>query len=159
MAKEPFPTRPASDQIFPELSLGSYLPPARERPVIHKPSPPVPSALTAFASALDRLEETIDQETATLAEHRPADLHDFNRRKSHSLLELTRITRTLPPNTGGDLRIRLEALRDKLVRNQAVLTMHLSAVKEIADLILGAMTEADSDGTYGAVPNSWEVGR
>lgn len=71
------------------------------------------------------------------------------RRKSHSLLELTRRSRALPPD-GGDivLRERLDVLRDKLVQNQGILGLHVAAVREIADLMADVLGEADSDGTY-----------
>jgi hypothetical protein len=137
------------DRAFPEESLGDYLPIAANQ---RRPEPsrsPPPAAFAAFAGALDRLEEIIDQETSTLEAHKPTDLPDFNRRKSCSLLELMRITRALPAAGDVGLRARLQRLRKKLERNQSVLKLHLDAVREIGDLLVGALGEADSDGTYG----------
>jgi len=39
-------------------------------------------------------------------------------------------------------------LRQKLERNRAVLEMHYEAVREVAAIIVRAIREADSDGTY-----------
>jgi hypothetical protein len=52
---------------------------------------------------------------------------------------------------GGDpeLTARLARLRDKLVANHRLLGLHLTAVREIADLMVGVLNEAESDGTYG----------
>jgi hypothetical protein len=43
---------------------------------------------------------------------------------------------------------RLAGLKDKLERNQAVLRLHLEAVREVAELLAKAARDADSDGTY-----------
>ena len=148
MAKDILPPRPAPELGFPETSLGGYLPASRQAKA-EEPRIVPPASMIALEDALDRLEETIDRETATLEAHRSADLDEINRRKSHSLLELTRMTRTLPATADQRLRRRLDRLRVKLLRNQTVLKLHLSAVQEIASLLVGALGEADSDGTYG----------
>jgi hypothetical protein len=136
------------EPAFPETSLGSYLPGARPPKVPETRLPP-PAAVAGFLAALDRLEETVDLETTALENHQPADIGDLHNRKSRSLLELTRLGRTLPPGAEPALRGRLDALRRKLGRNQTVLKLNLDAVREIADLLLGALGEAESDGTYG----------
>lgn len=133
----------------PEMSLAGYLPVGPERRETPRPQPLPSAPMTAFAAALDRLEETIDMETDALIAHRAADMEDINNRKSRSLLELTRLARALPRETGVALRDRLARLQGKLSRNQAVLKLNLEAVREIADLLLGALGEAESDGTYG----------
>ena len=46
--------------------------------------------LEAFVSAVERLEDVLEQETQMLDRNRPILLHDFNHRKSHGLLELSR---------------------------------------------------------------------
>jgi len=135
---------------FPETSPGGYLGRGVKPPPAADPALPPAAALSAFASALDRLEEAIDEETAMLAAHRPADLAGFNQRKSRSLLELTRLSRTLPSSPDPAIKERLARLRDKLARNQAVLGLHLSAVREIGTLLVNAFGEAESDGTYAA---------
>jgi predicted Ser/Thr protein kinase len=117
-------------------------------------APRAPDALTvaALTSSIERLEDTLDQETALLEAHKAVDFNDFNRRKSRSLLELSRIVRGLPARIANDeLGRRLESVRAKLAQNQDLLRVHLAAVQEIADVLAGALREAESDGTYSTV--------
>ena len=106
---------------------------------------------TAFLSALGRLEQIIDLETLALQQHSPADLKDFNHRKSHGLLEMTRAMRALeqlssdPESLSG-----LERLRGKLEKNLSILESHLRAVRQISGIIARAIEADDSDGTYSA---------
>jgi flagellar biosynthesis/type III secretory pathway chaperone len=103
----------------------------------------------SLVHSLDRLEQVVDQETQALTEHREIDLQEVNRRKSRALLELTRIARAVQAS-GADpaLSDRVARLHGKLVRNQELLRVHLAAVREIADLLAGVISEAESDGTY-----------
>ena len=99
---------------------------------------------------LARLEEVIGEETMALEARHSIDLQEFNRRKSRSLLELTRIIRALPPKVMDDgVRLRIDRLRLGLVRNKELLRIHLSAAQEIAEVLAGAIGDAESDGTYG----------
>ena len=96
-----------------------------------------------------RLEEVLDQEIDALNEHRNAELPDCNRRKSRALLELTRIARTVPPDTvDAGLQSSIAGLRAKLLRNRHLLQIHINAVREVADLLTRVIAEQDSDGTY-----------
>ena len=110
MAKDILPPRSTPELGFPETSLGGYLPASRQAKA-EEPRIVPPASMIAFEDALDRLEETIDRETATLEAHHSADLDEINRRKSHSLLELTRMTRTLPATADQRLRRRLDRCR------------------------------------------------
>lgn len=99
--------------------------------------------------AVERLQEVVDQETAALRSRQPVDLKVFNDRKSQGLLELTRAMRRLDgPPTDQALLASLTGLRAKLETNRAVLAMHLEAVREISTIMVDAMREAESDGTY-----------
>jgi hypothetical protein len=116
----------------------------------------VPAAtLTALTRAIERIEDLLDEETAALKTHRAVDLVSFIRRKSQGLLELTRASRAL---NGYDVEPaiadRLQTLKEKLERNQAVLQLHLEAVREVAELLAKAARDADSDGTY-SMPSQW----
>lgn len=107
------------------------------------------SGPVSLARAIDRLEEVIDEETAALRARVRVDLKDFNTRKSHGLLELTRALRVVDPGgTHEGLRARLTELRGKLEQNRAAIALHLEAVREISATIAEAMQEAESDGTY-----------
>ncbi|WP_371347794.1 hypothetical protein [Ancylobacter sp. IITR112] len=109
-------------------------------------------ALLTLNGLLDRLEEAVDEETSALARRRPLDFEEINRRKSRSLLELTRAIRSLPAQPGGPgesaLSARLAGLRTRLEANQDMLRIHLAAAQEIAALLGREMGEAESDGTY-----------
>lgn len=96
-----------------------------------------------------RLEEIIDQETEALKTREPVDLKSFNDRKSQALLELTRLLRQVQGGSGSPaLMTRMDALKEKLEINRAMLKMHLEAVREIADTVSEAIRNAESDGTY-----------
>jgi hypothetical protein len=139
------------NEKLPEMSPAAYFPPAGER---ERHAPPAPAAeepvMSALAGALARLEEVIGEETLALEARQSVDLQDFNRRKSRSLLELTRIIRALPPKImDAELRGRIDRLRLGLVRNKELLRIHLSAAQEIAEVLAGAIGDTESDGTYG----------
>lgn len=77
------------------------------------------------------------------------DLKDFNTRKTHGLLELTRAMRHLDKGGMTDaVTARLSALRVSLEINQSVVKMHLEAVREVATIVSDAIRDAESDGTY-----------
>lgn len=98
---------------------------------------------------IERLEEVVEAETAALRSRAKVDLNDFNHRKSHGLLELSRAMR----QHGGaaldeTIRIRLNRLKARLETNRAVLKLHLEAVREISSIIADTICKAESDGTY-----------
>ncbi|MGU3496922.1 hypothetical protein ACLBXM_23000 [Xanthobacteraceae bacterium A53D] len=117
-------------------------------PVAALPAASLSPELASLMSSLDRLEAVVDQETAALEARQSLDLEDINRRKSRSLLELSRAVRNLPEKVEPDLQERLDNLRKKLQRNCEVLSMHLDAAREISSILNGALRAADSDGTY-----------
>lgn len=106
----------------------------------------VPGAL--LLGLLERLEDAIDQETEALSRRLPLDFEEMNRRKSRSLLELSRAARALPAALDGATLERLALLRGKLLRNQEVLGLHLAAAQEVASILGTALRDAESDGTY-----------
>ena len=126
----------------------------RASPTASKPAPPPIEENAALAPALlknavERLEAVIDQETAALTMRRAVDLNDFNDRKSHGFVELSRAMRHFEGAAlDQSLVLCLTGLRTKLETNRAVLKMHLEAVKEVSTVVADAMRHADSDGTY-----------
>ena len=111
-------------------------------------APFIDPAVTTLLSALARLEETIDAETAALEARSVVDLQEINRRKSRSLLELTRAARSLPRIADRALSDRVAMLREKLARNQHRIAVQLGAVQEVAAILDRVMREGESDGTY-----------
>jgi hypothetical protein len=126
----------------------------RASPTASKPAAPPIEENAALAPALlknavERLEAVIDQETAALTMRRAVDLNDFNDRKSHGFVELSRAMRHFEGAAlDQSLVLCLTGLRTKLETNRAVLKMHLEAVKEVSTVVADAMRHADSDGTY-----------
>jgi len=101
--------------------------------------------------SLERLEETLDLETAALLSRDLANLDEFNRRKSQSLLEISRMVRAAESIVYDDIAVKkFEKLKVKLERNQEILQRHMRAVQEIATIVSGAIQAAESDSTYSA---------
>jgi len=102
-------------------------------------------------NSLDRLEETIDAETAALLARDLSSMDEFNRRKSQSLLEITRIIRTVKDGSIDESAVkRFEGLRAKLEVNQKILSQYMRAVQEISMVVSNAIQSVESDGTYSA---------
>ena len=108
--------------------------------------------IEAFVNAVRRLEGILEKETAMLIEHRMIALEDFNHKKRHGLLELSRAMDAMRGadhnRSAPDPKFILAGLRAKLQKNLAMLQMHLDAVGTIAAIIAHAIQEHDSDGTY-----------
>jgi hypothetical protein len=107
------------------------------------------AATSAFEKCIERLEDVVDQETAALRRRSHADLGEFSNRKSQGLLELSRSLKffqAAPPSNA--VLERLAGLREKLDVNQAVLKLHLDAVREVSAIVSDAIRDSESDGTY-----------
>lgn len=114
-----------------------------------------PEAARALNEAIDRLESAVSQESAFLRGGRVADLAEFNQRKRQGLLEIDRLLRPcaaarrdLSASPGLD-PTRIRRLAAGLEDNRRLLAFHLKAVEAVAGLLSRAMSEAESDGTYG----------
>jgi len=104
--------------------------------------------LETFRSSLGRLEVVIESETLALQDHQPIDLTEFNHKKSHGLLELTRTARILDEESLELAQADLQRLKDKVEKNLSILEIHLKAVHAVAAIISNAIRENESDGTY-----------
>ncbi len=99
--------------------------------------------------SIQRLEEVVEQETAALRSGQQVDLKGFNDRKNQALLELTRWMRNISGvGANPELAARIAGLKEKLAVNQAVLSLHLEAVREISTSMSDAIQQSESDGTY-----------
>ena len=108
-----------------------------------------PETYDAFFAVIERLETTIDGETAALATNRSGGITDFTRQKRQGFLELDRISRSMEQTIPSqDVIARLARFRARLEANDAALRMHLRAVQEVTTLIVKVMRESESDGTY-----------
>lgn len=99
--------------------------------------------------SIQRLEEIVEQETWALKNRQAINLKDYNDRKSQALLELTRTLRNFQSvGTSPALVERVGSLKAKLAANQAMLKLHLEAVREISTSLSDAIRHSESDGTY-----------
>lgn len=141
----------AEDHAAPQsaASLADLVQARKPRLASVKPAEDETGVLASLIRTIERLEETLEQETAGLRSRAPIDLKDFNNRKTHGLLELTRVMRHLDRGSlSPSVAARLSALRISLEVNQRVVKMHLEAVREVSAIVADAIREAESDGTY-----------
>ncbi|MEW6256082.1 MAG: flagellar protein FlgN [Pseudomonadota bacterium] len=143
----------ADDTLFPLMlaeapQAGTVPAPASApEPAMDDRAPDTASQSTLL-SALERLEELVREETQALRTHADIDFAEISRRKSRSLLELTRIARAVPPRLDGGTLQRVRVLRDALQQNFELLGLHLAATQEVGSILHSAIREAESDGTY-----------
>lgn len=105
----------------------------------------------SLGNMIERIEETIDAETAGIRQNRDFDIKASNARKSRHLYELSRAFKGLG---ASDILIEhkpaINRLREKLAVNERVILAHLSAVSEVAKLVQDAIQRSEEDGTYSA---------
>jgi flagellar biosynthesis/type III secretory pathway chaperone len=107
--------------------------------------------LRGLLAVIQRLQNVVEEETTALETGQKIDFDDFSTRKSRSMLEFVRLMRAWM-HLGGEAQIteEIQKLRQKLERNRAVLEMHFEAVSQVSAIIVKAIREAESDGTYSA---------
>lgn len=99
--------------------------------------------------AIRRLVNVVEEETVALETGKKIDFDDFSGRKSRSMLEFVRLMRTrIHLGSEAEVTEEVQRLRQKLERNRKILEMHYDAVREVATIIVRAIREAESDGTY-----------
>jgi len=108
-------------------------------------------ALAMALPIVDRLRQTVAEETADIAAGRPVAYQAYSLRKNQGLLELNRLLPALErASAGGPLRAALADLDAKLEINRRALGVQLDASAAVADIIARAIREGQSDGTYDA---------
>jgi hypothetical protein len=110
-----------------------------------------PDVVRGLLSVIRRLHDLVEEETVALETRKKIDFDDFSMRKSRSMLEFVRLMRAQVDLSGeAELAAEIQRLRQKLDRNRADLEMHFEAAREVAAIIVSAIREAESDGTYSA---------
>lgn len=107
-----------------------------------------PLADTALGPALVKLIATLEEENAVLAEQRFVSHAVFTDRKNQALRELMAAQRKEGTAMSTELRLQLKRLTAVLSENARLLKLHIAAVGEISDIIVGSLRDAESDGTY-----------
>lgn len=109
----------------------------------------VVSAAAALLSALTKIVDVIEEENAGLRQHKICLHAGFTDRKNQALRELMAAQRsTVSPAAQEACKPLLSRLSGALRENAWLLKLHIAAVGEISDIIIGGLREADSDGTY-----------
>lgn len=96
---------------------------------------------------IDRMDALVDSETKALLAGEKIAFDAFNSKKNHALLEFMILSRGVAEASP----VLLEALRrlnERLTNNGEVLKRNLQAASEISKLIISAIREEESDGTY-----------
>jgi hypothetical protein len=110
-----------------------------------------PDDMHGLLATIRRLEGLIEEETTALQTGKKIDFDDFSTRKSHGMLEFVRLMRAqLHVGAEAEVAAEIRRLRGKLQRNREVLEMHYDAVRGVAEVIVRAIRETESDGTYSA---------
>jgi len=105
--------------------------------------------VVVLATTVRRAISVVRAETEALRETPNADLKPFEHRKSQVLLDLSRARGALPlDEVSEEVEKLLTELRESLSENMTILERHMTAVREVSDLLARVMLEADSDGTY-----------
>jgi flagellar biosynthesis/type III secretory pathway chaperone len=103
-------------------------------------------------AVIRRLDALVEEETVALETRKKVDFDDFSMRKGRSMLEFVRLMQA-QVDLGSEAQVvtdEIQRLRQKLDRNRAVLEMHFEAAREVAAIIMRAIRDAESDGTYSA---------
>lgn len=118
----------------------------------HRPASASASGQTGGLLALiRRIQEAVDDETHGIRTDVHFDVAASNARKSRYLYDLNRAARSVTETTlRDDHREALASLRSALERNEQAIVAHLGAVREVADIIRGAIRRSETDGTYSA---------
>ncbi|MGY8666527.1 flagellar biosynthesis protein FlgN [Bradyrhizobium sp. UFLA05-109] len=130
-------------------ALPVHVPDVRAEPAPLPADPSRSDEVRGLLAAIRRLESVIEEETLALQTGKKIDFDDFSARKSRSMLEFVRLMRAqLHLGAEAEVTDEIQNLRRKLEKNRAVLEMHYDAVREVAEIIVRAIREAESDGTY-----------
>lgn len=104
---------------------------------------------TPLTAALMKLVETVEEENAILQVHGTIHHAGFTDRKNHALRELMAAQRCDSSSLSHmSCRPLLQRLSTALGRNAALLKLHIAALGDVSDIIIGSMRDAESDGTY-----------
>ncbi len=114
------------------------------------------TAESALAMAVEKLISVIEEENALLREHKVILHTGFTDRKNHALRELMAAQRAdSTSETSEAVKALLLKLSATLGTNARLLKLHIAAVGEVSDIIIGGLREAESDGTYSRSRNAY----
>lgn len=104
---------------------------------------------SSLQPALLKLVDIVEEENAILSRQEIVSHAALTDRKNHALRELMAAQRSDgKPTRIAECRPLLTQLSAALKTNARLLKLHITAVGEVSDIIVGSLREADSDGTY-----------
>jgi hypothetical protein len=107
------------------------------------------SQIQSMTKIIDGLLGCIREETAALRSNIRFDLSGSNARKSRLLYELNRAASGFgSADFSPELGSQLKGLRAELAANAVLVKGHVSAVREISDMIINLVRKEETDGTY-----------
>jgi hypothetical protein len=107
------------------------------------------SSVSSLSQAIFKLIEVIEEENTVLRNNQIVSHSGFTDRKNQALRELMAAQRSSGVReAAGACRELLRRLSAALQVNADLLKLHITAVGEMSDIIIGGLREAESDGTY-----------
>lgn len=106
------------------------------------------AAIAGCNLVLARLTQLVREENDHLSGQRRGDHRQFTERKTQLLRELMLAERNCRGAAATQLAGPLKQLKLLLDRNQKLLSVHIKAVREVSSIIVDALRQAESDGTY-----------
>jgi hypothetical protein len=91
----------------------------------------------------------IREETIALRDNQRYDLSGSNARKSRLLYEFNRAAGGIgAPEHSAELSTQLKTLRAELAANALLVKGHMTALREISEMMIGLVRKDEADGTY-----------
>jgi len=105
---------------------------------------------SSLHTVISRLGTFIELETKQIQSDKKFDFGASSEKKSRLLFELNRASRGCNFNElDRTVLTELARLKKALARNEAKIKAHLSAVREVSDLMVTILKNEEADGTYG----------
>ena len=105
---------------------------------------------SSLHTVISRLGTFIELETEQIQTQKNFDFGASSEKKSRLLFELNRASRGLNfSELDRTVLTELSRLKRALARNEARIKAHLSAVREVSDLMVTILKNEEADGTYG----------
>ena len=112
----------------------------------------LPSQQASLKAVITRLGAFVENETAEIRSNRQFDFQASSEKKSRLLFELNKASRGCDFSTLDRSVIdQLAHLKKALASNEAQIKAHLSAIREVSDLMVDILKNEEANGTYGEV--------
>lgn len=105
-------------------------------------------SLDPVSRCIERVETVIREEMQTLRNGGKIDFEALNQRKSHVLLEVLRLSKSITSHSANQSGHQLRSLQKLLLENSDLLARRLRATEEITGIIVRNIRDSESDGTY-----------